>query len=229
VRKPDTAGLRSFYGAIATLPEAPRAKLVRATMEACASHRDRGGEFARECTWALRLGALYPGDIGVVLALLLNLVELAPGQAIYLPAGNLHAYLQGVGIEIMANSDNVLRGGLTPKHVDPPELLRVLTFADHPAPILLPLGSAPEQTYETPADEFRLSRIELGDGATFHTGSRVGAEILFCVAGRLVARSDAAEPHEFAQGTAMFVPAVDGAYELAGEGTAFRAAVGAID
>ena len=69
-------------------------------------------------------------------ALLLNRVTLAPGEAIYLPAGNLHAYLSGAGVEMMANSDNVLRGGLTPKHVDVPELLRVLDFDAEPPPVL---------------------------------------------------------------------------------------------
>ncbi|MDR2255392.1 MAG: mannose-6-phosphate isomerase, class I [Arthrobacter sp.] len=75
-----------------------------------------------------RLAGFYPGDTGVLLALMLNLVSLRPGQAMSLPAGNIHAYLHGTGVEIMANSDNVLRGGLTPKHVDVPELLKVVKF-----------------------------------------------------------------------------------------------------
>ncbi|BDH56299.1 hypothetical protein MTP03_12380 [Tsukamurella sp. PLM1] len=74
------------------------------------------------------LGERYPDDAGVLAALLLNRVVLEPGQALYLAAGNLHAYVSGAAVEVMANSDNVLRGGLTPKHVDVPELLRVLDF-----------------------------------------------------------------------------------------------------
>ena len=85
-------------------------------------------EFAAEAKTVLELGERYPGDAGVLAALLLNRITLRPGEGIYLPAGNLHTYLHGVGIEVMANSDNVLRGGLTPKHVDVPELLRVLDF-----------------------------------------------------------------------------------------------------
>ena len=73
-------------------------------------------EFASADAWAVRLAELHPADPGVVGALLVNHVRLRPGEAIVLPAGNLHAYLQGVGVEIMGNSDNVLRGGLTPKH-----------------------------------------------------------------------------------------------------------------
>jgi mannose-6-phosphate isomerase len=222
------SGLRSFYAALVSLGEVSRAETVSATLEACAAHRERGGEFARECAWALRLGALYPGDIGVVLALLLNLVELEPGQAIYLPAGNLHAYLRGVGVEIMASSDNVLRGGLTPKHVDPPELLRVLTFADEPTPILLAHGEANEHRYETPAPEFRLARIVLQGGASFDADHLRGPEILLCVAGRFVARPARGEARELTQGGALFVHATDGAYALDGTGIVFRAAVGDI-
>jgi mannose-6-phosphate isomerase len=227
-RNPDAGGLRSFYAALASQPAAVREPLVATTLEACAAHRDREGEFARECGWALSLGALYPGDIGVVLALLLNLVELQPGEAIYLPAGNLHAYLRGTGIEIMASSDNVLRGGLTPKHVDPPELLRVLTFADHPAPVVTPRAYESEHVYETPASEFRLSRIDLRAGSTFGVSERLGPEILFCVAGRLTAKRARGPGFELGKGTAMFVPASDGAYALDGAGTVFRAGVGTL-
>jgi mannose-6-phosphate isomerase len=227
-RRPDVEGLRSFYATLASMSEAARRDTVTSTLEACARHRD-GGEFARECGWVVQLGGLYPGDIGVVLALLLNLVELAPGQAIYLPAGNLHAYLRGVGVEIMANSDNVLRGGLTPKHVDPPELLRVLTFANEPIPVLQPRSGAIEQTYETPAPEFRLSRLELRGSGTFRAERRHGPEILLCVAGRALALSSQGDTHDLAQGAAVFVPASDRDYELRGDGTIFRAAVGGDD
>jgi mannose-6-phosphate isomerase len=226
VRSPDVRGLRSFYAALASLSESARDKVVNATLQACARQGNVGGEFARECAWTLRLGELYPGDIGVVLALFLNLVELERGQALYLPAGNLHAYLKGVGVEIMANSDNVLRGGLTPKHVDPPELLRVLTFADEPAPILVARDSAIEKTYDTPAEEFRLSRLELRDGDCFRADRRAGPEILLCVAGRAVARTARGEMHPLTKGSALYVPAADGIYELSGTGTTFRAAIG---
>ncbi len=106
---------------------------------ACGSPR-QGGEFAREARMALELSERYPGDAGVLAALLLNLVVLAPGEALYLPAGNLHAYLSGAGVELMANSDNVLRGGLTSKHVDVAELLRVLDFTPRTPPVLHGVG-----------------------------------------------------------------------------------------
>ncbi|WP_420362414.1 mannose-6-phosphate isomerase, class I [Curtobacterium aetherium] len=92
---------------------------------------------------AADLARAYPEDPGVVVSLLMHRVTLARGEAMYLPAGNIHAYLDGLGIELMAPSDNVLRGGLTPKHVDVPELLRVLDFTAHPVPLLEPEHLAP--------------------------------------------------------------------------------------
>ena len=87
----------------------------------------------------VRLLAEYAmGDPGIPISLLLHTIALRPGEVLFLPAGNIHAYLGGLGIELMAASDNVLRGGLTPKHVDVPELLEVLDFRPLPAPYLLP-------------------------------------------------------------------------------------------
>ena len=87
--------------------------------------------FAGAARAKLELAAAdFPGDIGVVVSVLLNYVRLEPGEAIYLGAGNVHAYLRGTGVEIMANSDNVLRCGLTPKHIDVDELLRITDFVE---------------------------------------------------------------------------------------------------
>src|SRR5678815_178521 len=119
------------------LRAAPTARedLARETLQACRTVRTVP-DFARELAWAARIGELYPGDPGIVLALALNLVILQPGEALHLPAGNLHAYLEGTGIEIMASSDNVLRGGLPPKCVDVGELSRVLDFTSGPASLV---------------------------------------------------------------------------------------------
>ncbi|MFT4185677.1 MAG: mannose-6-phosphate isomerase, class I [Micrococcaceae bacterium] len=88
----------------------------------------KGSKYQKEYETIVQLQKLYPGDPGVILSLMLNRVSLKPGQAIFLPAGNVHAYLKGLGIEVMASSDNVLRGGLTPKHMDIAELLEVVEF-----------------------------------------------------------------------------------------------------
>ncbi|WP_323960819.1 mannose-6-phosphate isomerase, class I [Arthrobacter sp. JZ12] len=108
------------------------------------------------------LNGHHPGDPGVLVALLLNRITLTPGQALYLPAGNIHAYLEGLGIEVMGSSDNVLRGGLTGKHVDTAELLKTVEFAPLDLPLLQP-ESTPlgQELYCPPFDEFQLQRLEL--------------------------------------------------------------------
>ena len=119
-------------------------------------------------------------DRGLFSLYLLNLIHLAPGDGLFLPSGILHAYLEGSGIEVMANSNNVLRGGLTPKHVDVKELLENITFADGPAEILQPVQNPLKQEwiYRTPAEEFELGRIEVSSSHTYQCDSNHDVEIL---------------------------------------------------
>jgi mannose-6-phosphate isomerase len=180
------------------------------------------GPFQREFQWATRLGALYPGDIGVVGALLLNLVELRPFEGLYLPAGNLHAYLEGAGVEIMASSDNVLRGGLTKKHVNVAELLSVLDFSElEPTPLAATLEGE-QWVYETPAPEFRLARLR--PQGTLEVSDRSGPEVLLVTEGTLELQLSA-QSITLSGGSSAFVPAVEGSYRLTGTGTVFRASV----
>ncbi|HKQ69352.1 MAG TPA: mannose-6-phosphate isomerase, class I, partial [Polyangiaceae bacterium] len=221
-------GLRRLFAAIMGRQGEARTELVQSVLRGSERHVAEGGEFAAECTWALRLAAAYPGDAGMVVALLLNLMRLERGQAIYLAAGNLHSYLRGVGVEIMANSDNVLRGGLTPKHVDVPELLRVLSFDDGPALAIEARGSGPESIYSTPAEEFRLSRVVVGPHG-FRAAERRGPEILLTVEGGVTVRGvPRAEVHELPKGASLFVPANAPEYDVAGQGVVFRATVGKV-
>lgn len=213
-------GLRATFQQVVTLPPADQRALAFATAEACARRPAPG--FEAECAWAVRLSRQYPGDVGVVGALLLNLVTLEDGDALYLPAGNLHAYLEGVGVEVMANSDNVLRGGLTPKHVDVKELLKVLDFGDGPARVLRPSGS-PEAVYETPAPEFRLSRLDVAGPVEL---ARRGPELLLAMRGALEV-SCGEEVLDLDQGESLFVGADEGPLKLFGEGLLFRATAGA--
>lgn len=222
---PDARGLSRTFEALMTLPQEQRRPRVDAVVAACAARAERPGRFQDELRQAVRLGALYPGDPGVVGALLLNFVRLRPGEAIYLPAGNLHAYLGGVGVEIMANSDNVLRGGCTPKYVDVPELLRVLDFRCGPIPVVQGVTTdGVEFVYTTSAEEFRLSRLELRPGHPARPERR-GPEILLCTRGpaRL---SLGDERLELPRGTAVFVSAADGPYSLEGDAVVFRATAG---
>jgi mannose-6-phosphate isomerase len=148
-------------------------------------------------------------------------VVLEAGEALYLPAGNLHAYLRGAGMEIMANSDNVLRGGLTPKHMDVPELLRVLEFSDREVPRVRAQVVSAEATYPTPAEEFQLTRIVL-EHASHRPSERRGPEILLCTEGQLELSEDSCTLR-LEQGQAVFVGADSGHYSLDGTGTAYRA------
>ncbi|HZI11738.1 MAG TPA: mannose-6-phosphate isomerase, class I, partial [Myxococcus sp.] len=221
----DARGVRRMFEALMTMPKGDCGPLVSAAVAACARLASGSTPYARELRWAVRLAELYAGDPGVLGALMLNLVRLEPGEAIYLPAGNLHAYLEGVGVEIMANSDNVLRGGCTPKHVDVPELLRVLDFRCAPIP---PMRALParngEEVYETPTEEFRLSRIPLVAGTAVRPERR-GAEILLCIEGH-ARLSSGRVTLEVPRGGSAFVSASDGAYSLEGEGVVFRATAG---
>ena len=215
--------LRLLFDTVTQSAPTAREDLASETLAACRAAAGKPFDFTREVAWGVRIGDLYPGDPGIVLALALNLVVLEPGQALYLPAGNLHAYLEGTGVEIMASSDNVLRGGLTPKHVDARELSRVLDFEAGP-PALVPTDLRGfERHYRTPAREFALSRFELS-GTTATVGPVHGPEIVVVTSGSLeIRRQD--ESVRLPPGASVFVAAEGGAYTLSGAGTAFRARV----
>ncbi len=172
--------------------------------------------------WIIKLNDFYPCDVGVFAPLLLNTVKLQPGEALYLEAGELHAYLRGAGVEIMANSDNVLRGGLTPKHVDVPELLNTLTFNCGKEKIINPIPiNSIEKIYQTPADEFELSRIELTD--SFYELKLEGSEIVFCLKGEVELKASIEQVLNLKRGDTAFISAESKSYSLMGFGTLFRA------
>ncbi len=224
-QRPNEAGLSQLFSTLLGLSLERRAELARETLARCSALAAVEGPFQHELTWGVRIGVLYPGDIGIVSALLLNLVQLQPGEAIYLPAGNLHAYLHGVGVEILANSDNVLRGGLTPKHVDPAELLRVLQFSAGPIDVLPGESQGNARVYRTPSPEFELVSYELTLGEPASVSERRGPEILFCQAGRVSVTCDG-QDSSLTPGEAVFVAAAEPGYTLSGEGRLFRAGVG---
>ncbi|NLE81166.1 MAG: mannose-6-phosphate isomerase, class I [Rhodococcus sp.] len=218
--QPDSDGLRALFTTWITLPPPVLASLMPAVLEGCVRYLAGGSdsEFVAEVRTALELGEAYPGDAGVLASLLLNRITLEPGQGLYLDAGNLHAYLHGTAVEIMANSDNVLRGGLTPKHVDVPELLKVLDFETLDLPVLEAeqLGNAVEFSYATPAPEFTLSRLELSSddpNMRTHTLESEGPRILLCTGGR--ARLTSGEDElGLDQGAAAWLSAADAAVTI---------------
>ena len=222
---PNEAGLSQLFSRLMSGSPARRAELAQQTLDRCTELAAFDGPFQKEFSWAVRIGVLYPGDVGIVTALLLNLVRLAPGEAIYLPAGNLHAYLQGTGMEIMANSDNVLRGGLTPKHVDVAEVTRVLDFHAGPVAVLQGEARGSARVYQTAAAEFELQSFELYPTEAPQVTDRRGPEIVFCEQGALTLECGA-ETQALAQGQALFIAAAEPGYAIRGEGRLFRASVG---
>lgn len=209
------ADLRAAVETLLSWPADDRATLIDAVVTADTSRL------------ATDLAAHYPGDPGVLVALLLNHVRLQPGEAIWMPAGNLHAYLRGSGIELMAASDNVLRGGLTPKRVDVTELLKVLRFEVLDDPILPATEVAPGiLTWDVPVPDFVLYRLTL-DGTRPPTEvPAAGPRIVLAVAGDLfVGQAVDGTPVELSAGSAAYAPAGAGRIKLAGDGTAFVAAV----
>jgi mannose-6-phosphate isomerase len=223
---PERGGLERFFRALMTRGDDERCRLAEAVAEA-AARRTRGEPDRVACAWVEELARQHPADVGVLAPLLLNPVELGPGQALYLPAGELHSYLGGVGVELMANSDNVLRGGLTNKHVDVPELLAAISFREGLPPLLEPRAVAEgESVYDAPAREFLLSVLRSSRAAPVSADTRGSVEILLCTEGKAVVRRAAhGDETPLPRGAAALVPAGAGAYRVEGEATLYRAGV----
>jgi mannose-6-phosphate isomerase len=228
----DAAGLRALFTTWITAPQTDVDALIPTVLEGAVNYiRSGATEFGAEARTTLELGERYPGDAGVLAALLLNRISLKPGEGIFLPAGNLHSYLHGVGMEVMANSDNVLRGGLTPKHVDVPELLRVLDFDPVPDARVGTHREGIELIYDTPATEFAASVLTLDGEALGHEvdapSRHDGPQILVCTDGSVTARAKSGEVR-MDRGAAAWVAADDGPIriEASTPSRLFRATVG---
>ena len=159
--RPGADRLTEVFGRLLRLEGTDRTVVTAVSAAARALDLDADTDLALFARTAIELGGHCGDDPGVLAALLLNRIRLAPHQAVFLPAGNLHAYLHGGGVEIMANSDNVMRGGLTPKHVDVDELLAILDFTPGFPGLVEPVEEVPGRwRYPTPAPEFALWRLE---------------------------------------------------------------------
>ncbi|MEA2097146.1 MAG: mannose-6-phosphate isomerase, class I [Candidatus Cloacimonadota bacterium] len=174
--------------------------------------------------WISRLAAIYPKDMGVFSPLFLNVIKLLPGDALFIKAGILHTYLSGCGVEVMANSDNVLRGGLTNKKVDLPELVKILNFDSSGFKKIEPKMDKNENIYQTTATEFQLSRIIVEDDEPFICANISSAEIILCTGGKgsiTWSRSS----FELKSGESVFIPFAISEYCINGSMDLFRAVV----
>lgn len=170
------------------------------------------------------LAAAYPGDPGVLVALLLNHAVLGEGDALFVGAGVAHCYLRGFGAELMASSDNVLRAGLTSKRVNVPELLRVLDFRPGPLQVLHPEPDEAGESYPVPVPDFRLGRLRLGAAAIRLPES--GPQVLLCIAGSVLLGAPDGSELRLRTGESAYLSASCAGVTAAGPGTILRATVG---
>jgi len=223
-RQPGVEGLKGFFIALMDIERDRRQNLLN---EIVGKIEDLGLS-SPEYEWIKRLSKEYPGDMGIMSPLFLNLVRLHPTEAMYIHPGELHSYLEGAGLELMANSDNVIRGGLTSKHIDLPELVNILDFTPRIPDILTPKGiDGPEKFYPVTAEEFMLSVISIrGKGETYESRGSRGAEIMICTDGDArVTDICHGETLQFKRGMSIFIPASVGRYLIRGETVIYKASV----
>ncbi|MFJ9432608.1 mannose-6-phosphate isomerase, class I [Streptomyces sp. NPDC101490] len=189
--------------------------------EASAAAGRLGGEWA----YLAGIARHHPGDPGVIAAALLHHVRLLPGEALFLGAGVPHAYLHGLGVEIMANSDNVLRCGLTSKHVDVPELLRVVRFEPTPPAVQRPsAGRDGAREYAAATDAFRLDLHTVAPGGGPYDLTSPTAQVLLCTQGSVRVGAGAGDVEILGPGRSVYVPAGERT-TVTGDGDVFRATV----
>ncbi|MFC7405037.1 mannose-6-phosphate isomerase, class I [Georgenia alba] len=225
-------GMRAaFHALVSARGRASCAEDIADTVAAVAERLAAGSPFARADQTVLDLAVQHPGDPGAIASLMLNRVSLEPGEAVFTPAGEVHAYLSGLGVEIMANSDNVLRAGLTTKRVDEPALLRCASFAPRrpEGPVVTASGGRGQvHTYRVPAEEFALTAADV-DPAEAITLPAAGPRIVLCLDGRLELAVGEGGSTVLGQGASVLVPHEAGALTVAGSGHAVCAWVPGAD
>ena len=201
-----------------------RRHLVDEVLGAAVNHLDAPGELGVFARTAVEIDEFFPSDPGILAALLLNRFSLEPGQALALSPGVMHSYLRGTCIEVMANSDNVLRGGLTGKHIDVDALLHVVDFTPGPSDVLLPSGSDGTYIYPTSFEEFELWLLQPTDGDTLQVPREDSGRICLVASGSFELTGDS-DPIVLTAGHAVFVAAEE-VVVAQGEGRLFVAATG---
>lgn len=219
-KSPDSDGLKMFFNAIMSLENADKDSALEELFLKIA-HSTNDPKMKAVFAYIKNFREHYPNDIGLFSPLLLNIVELEPGEAMYLSAQTPHAYVQGTALEIMANSDNVLRAGLTPKYIDLPELINNTIFSPKPAESikLLPLVKQDKLLYPVPVDDFAFEIVCVNNSSKQFMRS---AEILFCIDGEVTAISKQ-EKVTFKKGESIFISNQIAKYVLQGNAKIARA------
>ena len=239
LRAPAAAeALRGLLQALLLRPSSERRKLARAA-HAAANHLGSGAP--PEIRWISRLGARFPDDSMVLAPAFMNLVTLEPGQALYTGAGVVHSYLGGAAVELQASSDDVVRVGLTDKHVDAVELLRIAGCEPLEPRVLQPRANAPGVLgFEPTPSGLLLERLELGlerqGGATVveldRSHARRGPALLVCTAGEAMVEAwcgrDGAR-ERLRPTESVLLTAAASRCRLTGAATVFRAGLTAPD
>jgi len=221
---PTSTGMQEAFTLLVSEATRPGPDEVRDLADAFRARLRTGSPSPRTDRAVDVLERAYPGDPGAVTAVLLNPVSLRPGEALFVPAGAVHAYLDGFAVELMANSDNVLRAGLTAKHVDVPELLRIVECVAAP-----PIRIAPEHVYDAtdvfyvPVDDFELSVTRVADARCRIPGG--GPRVVLCLEGEVRLMAHHGAVLDLTAGQAAFVPASDGVLTAAGGGRVVQASV----
>ena len=221
--RPNRDGLKIFFNALMTLEKGRHTRIISEILKRYKGIAD--GDPALQ--WVGKLSESYPNDIGILSPILLNPVHLQTGTAANISAGELHVYLEGAGIELMANSDNVLRGGLTPKHVDVQELLNVLTFETGEINLLQPRQHRDgDKVYGAATDEYRLSVLDIHEGAFFRSPTKRSVEIMICTEGKArIKDMGTGEVLPLKKGASFIVPAAVEKYQIEGTATIYKASV----
>ncbi|MDR1768332.1 MAG: mannose-6-phosphate isomerase, class I [Propionibacteriaceae bacterium] len=204
-----------------------RQRLIDLVAAAAMEHRDDAGPVGEFARTAVQLDSAFPSDRGILASLLLNRVKLQPGEGLFLAAGQMHAHLSGTGIEVMASSNNVIRGGLTAKHIDVGELVSVVDFEPVTPQILSPVWIRPAvERYPTPCPEFDVWRVRptSEEQSVRLPGSR-SARILLVVDGWADVSADE-QSATLTHGQAVFIGAAETDVAISGQATAFLTASG---
>jgi mannose-6-phosphate isomerase len=223
--QPTSDGIRMVLTQLLAPSTRPRADEVLRVAQMCAARLAQGSLYPTADRVVVMLADAYPGDPGVVTSLLLNALTLQPGDAMFVPAGSVHAYLHGMAIEVMASSDNVLRAGLTLKHVDVDELLSTVSYDAAPPTLIAPqVVNAATKVFRAPVDDFELSLTAVEDEKV-HALPGGGPRILLCLDGVVTLTSSGRGATTLATGESLFAPASDGGLTARGRGSVVQAYV----